>query len=66
MHGATHASYRTTTCPAPPRPAIKVDVGAPSVAPSAHANRAGASGEVDVADDDTAVSQPRNGLKPLF
>jgi len=30
-----------------------VDVGAPSVAPSAHANRAGASGEVDVVDDGT-------------
>jgi len=30
-----------------------VDVGAPSVAPSAHANHAGASEEVDVADDGT-------------
>ena len=39
--------------PAPPRPAVNVDVGAPSVAPSAHANRAGASGEVDVVDDGT-------------
>jgi len=28
-----------------------VDVVSPSVAPSAHANRAGASGEVDVVDD---------------
>ena len=30
-----------------------MDVGAPSVAPSAHANRAGVSGEVDVADNGT-------------
>ena len=30
-----------------------MDVGAPSIAPSAHANRAGASGQVDVADDGT-------------
>jgi len=30
-----------------------MDVGAPSVASSAHANRAGASGEVDVADHGT-------------
>jgi len=34
--------------PAPPRPAVNVDVDAPSVAPSAYANRAGAPGEVDV------------------
>ena len=33
-----------------------MDVGAPSVTPSAHANRAGASGEVDVADDGTYVA----------
>jgi len=32
---------------APPRPAVNVDVGAPSVVPSSHANHAGASGEVD-------------------
>jgi len=37
----------------PPRPAVNVDVGAPSVAPSAHADRASASGEVDVVDDGT-------------
>ena len=53
MHGAAHASHRATPRPAPPRPAINVDVGAPIVAPSAHANRVGASGEVDVADDGT-------------
>jgi len=51
MHGAAHASHRAAPRPAPPRPAVNVDVGAPSVAPSAHANRAGASGEVDVVDD---------------
>ena len=39
----------------PPRPAINVDVGSPSVATSAHANRAGASGEVDVVDDGTVM-----------
>ena len=33
-----------------------MDVGAPSVATSAHANRAGASGEVNVADDGTRVA----------
>jgi len=53
MHGAAHASHRAAPRPAPPRPAINVDVGAPIVAPSAHANRVGASGEVDVADDGT-------------
>jgi len=37
----------------PPWPAINVDVGAPSVVPSAHANRTGASGEVDVVDTST-------------
>jgi len=51
MHGAAHASHRAAPRPAPPRPAVNVDVGAPSVAPSAHANHAGASGEVDVVDD---------------
>ena len=30
-----------------------MDAGAPSVAPSAHANRVGASGEVDVVDNGT-------------
>jgi len=53
MHGAAHASYRAAPRPAPPRPAINVDVGAPIVAPFAHANRASASGEVVVADDGT-------------
>jgi len=53
MHGAAHASHRAAPRPAPPRPAINVDVGAPIVAPSAHINHAGASGEVDVADDGT-------------
>jgi len=53
MHGAAHASHRAAPRPAPPRPAINVDVGAPIVAPSAHANRAGASGEIDVAEDGT-------------
>jgi len=53
MHGAAHASHRAALCPAPPHPAFNVDVGAPSVVPSAHANRAGASGEVDVVDDGT-------------
>jgi len=53
LHGAAHALQHTTPRPAPPRPAINVDVGAPSIAPSAHANRAGASREVDVADDGT-------------
>ena len=48
MHGAAHASYRTAPRPASPRPAVNVDVGAPTVVPSAHANRAVASGEVDV------------------
>jgi len=43
MHGAAHASHRAAPCPAPPRPDINVDVGAPSVAPSAHANPACAS-----------------------
>jgi len=52
MHSAAHASQRAP-CPAPPRPVVNVDVGAPSVAPSVHANRAGASGEVDVVDDGT-------------
>jgi len=56
MHGAAHASHRATPRPAPPRPAINVDVGAPIVAPSAHANHAGDSGEGDVADEGTHVA----------
>jgi len=50
-----------------------VDVGAPSVAPSTHATRAGAYGEGDVVADGThadssvaALSQPLNGLQPLL
>jgi len=53
MLGAAHASHHATPRPAPPRPAVNVDVGAPIVAPSAHASRVGAPGEVDVADDGT-------------
>jgi len=56
MHGAAHASHRAAPRPAPPRPAVNVDVVTPSVAPSTHANRAGASGEVDVADDGTPAA----------
>jgi len=47
------ASQHAPSRPAPPRPAVNVDVGAPSVAPSSHATRAGASGEVDVVADGT-------------
>jgi len=50
MHSAAHASHRAAPHPATPHPAVNVDVGAPSVTSSAHANRAGASG--DVGDDD--------------
>ena len=50
MHAAAHASHRAAPHSEPPRPAVNVDVGAHSVATSAHANRAGASGEVDVSD----------------
>jgi len=53
MHCAAHASQHAPPRPAPPRPAVNVDVGAPSVAPSAHATCAGASGEVDVVADGT-------------
>jgi len=53
MHGAAHALQHATPCPTSLRTAVNVDVGAPSVAPSAHANRAGASGEVDMVDDST-------------
>jgi len=35
MHGAAHALHRAAPRPAPPRPAINVDVGAPIIAPSA-------------------------------
>ena len=52
-HGDAHASHREAPRPATPRPAINVDEGAPIVASSAHVNRAGASGEVDVADGGT-------------
>ena len=34
MHGAAHASHRAARRPAPPRPAVNVDAGAPSVVPS--------------------------------
>jgi len=53
MHGAAHASHCAAPHPAPPRTAINVNEGAPIVVPSAHVHRAGASGEVDVADDGT-------------
>jgi len=53
MLGAAYASHRAAPRPAPPHPAVNVDVGAPIVAPSAHAIRVGASGEVDVADEGT-------------
>jgi len=52
MHGAVHASHRAAPHPASPRPAVNMDVGAPSVATSAHAN----SGEVDVTDDGTRAA----------
>jgi len=45
--------HRTVPPLAPPRPAVNVDIGAPSVSPSAHTNRAGSSGEIDVVDDGT-------------
>ena len=50
-----HASRRPSPCILSPRcqRGCWTIVGAPSVATSAHANRAGASGEVDVADDGT-------------
>jgi len=56
MHGAAQESHRDALCPAPPRPVVNVDVGAPSVAPTAHANCAGASGEVDVVDNVTLAA----------
>ena len=51
LHGAANASHYAAPHPAPSCPAVNVDVGAPNVAPSDHANRAGASEEVDVIDD---------------
>ena len=51
MHCAAHASHR-----AAPRHAVNVDVGAPSVAPSAYANRAGVYNEVDVVGDGTRAT----------
>ena len=48
--GAAYALHREAPHPAPPRSAVNVDVGAPSVTTSAHADRAVASGQVDVAD----------------
>jgi len=56
MHGAAHASHHAAPRPVPPRPAVNVDIGAPSVAPSTHANHAGASGEGDVADYGTHIA----------
>ena len=53
MHGAAHASQCAPLRPAPHRPAVNVDIGAPSIAPSAHATCAGACGEGDVADEGT-------------
>jgi len=50
-HGAANASHCAVPRPASSCPAVNVDVGAPNVAPSDHANRAGASEEVDVIDD---------------
>ena len=53
MHGAARASQRAAPYPAPPRPAVNVDVGTPSIVTSAHANCAGFSGEVEMVDDGT-------------
>jgi len=53
MHGTAHASQRALPRSTPPRPAVNVDVGAHSVAPSAHATCASAYGEVDVVADGT-------------
>jgi len=53
MHGAAHALQRAPPRPTPPRPAVNVDVDAPSVVPSAHATCAGAYGEEDVVADGT-------------
>jgi len=56
MHCAANASHHASPRPAPLCPAINVDVDALIVAPSAHVDSAGASGEVDVADDGTHVA----------
>jgi len=56
MHGAAHASQCVPPRPAPRRPAVNVDIGAPSVAPSAHATCAGAYGEGDVVDAGTIAA----------
>ena len=53
LNGAARASQRATPYPAPPRPAVNVDVGTPSIVTSAHANCAGFSGEVEMVDDGT-------------
>ena len=53
MHGAAHALQRAPLRVAPPRPAVNVNVGTHSVAPSAHATRAGVFEEADVVADGT-------------
>jgi len=53
MHGAAHALQRAPPRPAPPRPAVNVDVGTPSVVPSVHATCAGDYGEGDMVADGT-------------
>ena len=53
MHGIVHASQCVPPRPAPPCPAVNVDVGAHSIAPSAHATCACAYGEINVVDDGT-------------
>jgi len=65
MHGAAHASHCATPHPTPHHPAVNVDVGAPSVALSACANRAGASGEVDVVDDGAHAASGLAALEGL-
>ena len=55
-----HMHCNARPFPAPPRPAVNVDVGAHSVAPYAHANCLGASGEVNVVDDGTRCRQRRS------
>ena len=57
MHGAADASQCVPPRPAIPRPAVNVDIGAPSVAPSAYAARAGACGEGDVVDEGTNAAR---------
>ena len=55
MHGAALASHHASPRPTPPRLTVNVGVGTHSVtvAPSAHATRAGAFGEADVVADGT-------------